>query len=204
MRSKSTELMERIIQYVDKQFCISGGVPTMTEIALALNISIGCVSNYIAEMKRKGMIENNNGWHGIRTKTINKFSHDMQFLPVVGSVACGTPVLAEENIETYVPVSSNFLGNGKHFLLKAKGESMINAGVADGDYVIVKQQEVAEEGQIVVALIDDEATLKRYYIDRKNKRIRLHPENDAMEDMYFDDVKIQGVAVKVLSLKDLA
>ena len=78
---------------------------------------------------------------------------------------------------------------------------MINAGVSSGDYVIVRKQETAEEGQIVVALVDDEATLKRYYRDTKTKRIRLHPENDAMQDMYFNNIQIQGIAVKVI--KDL-
>ena len=78
---------------------------------------------------------------------------------------------------------------------------MVNAGINDGDYVIIKKQDFAEEGQIVVALIDDEATLKRYYIDKKKKQVILHPENDNMQDMYFDSIIIQGVAVKVL--KDL-
>ena len=78
---------------------------------------------------------------------------------------------------------------------------MINAGIDDGDYVIVKQQEIAEQGQIVVALINDESTLKRYYLDNKKQRVRLHPENDEMEDMFFKNISIQGIAVKVI--KDL-
>ena len=93
------------------------------------------------------------------------------------------------------------VGSGKFFALVAKGNSMINAGISDGDIVIIRLQNSAEEGQIVIARVDDEATLKRYYLDRKNKRIRLHPENDEMQDMFYDQVDIQGVAVKVI--KDL-
>ena len=81
----------------------------------------------------------------------------------------------------------------------AKGNSMINAGIEDGDYVIVRQQQTADEGQIVVAMVEDsECTLKRYYMDKSKKQIRLHPENDTMEDMFFDNISIQGIAVKVV------
>ena len=124
-----------------------------------------------------------------------------QYLPIVGDIACGTPILAEENIESYLTISGDFLGTGNFFVLKASGSSMINAGINDGDYVVVRQQNSADEGQIVVALVDDEATLKRYYRDDKQKKIRLHPENDNMDDMYFDNIEIQGIAVKVI--KDL-
>ena len=127
--------------------------------------------------------------------------NEVSYLPVVGSIACGTPLLAEENIEKYLPVPNDFLGAGKFFILRANGNSMIKAGIEDGDYVIVKQQETAEIGQIIVALINDEATLKRYYIDNEKQQVRLHPENDKMKDMYFKNVVIQGIAVKVI--KDL-
>ena len=152
-------------------------------------------------MTQKGLISNKGGSRGIVTKSMQKIRQDTVEVAVVGSVACGLPLLAEENIECYLPISKEFLGSGKYFILKANGNSMINAGICDGDYVIVKQQETAEEGQIVVALIDDEATLKRFYRDDKQKKIRLHPENNRMKDMYFDNVVIQGIAVKVI--KDL-
>ena len=127
--------------------------------------------------------------------------NEVSYLPVVGSIACGTPLLAEENIEKYLPIPTEFLGNGKYFILRANGDSMIKANIEDGDYVIIKQQETAEVGQIIVALINDEATLKRYYLDDKRQKVRLHPENDEMQDMYFKNVIIQGIAVKVI--KDL-
>jgi len=122
-------------------------------------------------------------------------------VPLVGTIACGTPMLAEQNIESYIPISKELIGQGTFFALHAKGDSMINANIGDGDFVIVRQQNYANEGDIIVALIDEEATLKRYFLDKKQQKIRLHPENDELSDMFFDNINIQGVAVKVL--KDL-
>ena len=127
-----------------------------------------------------------------------KILADTVRVPIVGSIACGTPMLAEENIESYIPISSSILGTGNFFALHARGNSMVNANIEDGDFVIVRQQNTAEEGQIIVALIDDEATLKRFYTDRRRRKVRLHPENDEMEDMYFDSIDIQGIVVKVI------
>ena len=127
-----------------------------------------------------------------------KTNNSVNNLPVVGSISCGSPLLAEENIECYLPIPKEFLGNGEFFILQANGDSMIDAGINNRDYVIIRKQETAEQGQIIVALIDNEATLKRYYIDRKKRKVRLHPENKNMEDMYFDSIVIQGVAIKVI------
>lgn len=201
MQHKSSDLMNDIIEFIDNDYSLKGRVPTMQEIANHFNISKGCVSKYIKVMADNDLIENKGGSRGIVTKTMQMTRQDTMQVAVVGSIACGKPLLAEENIENYLPIPKAFLGKGKYFILKASGNSMINAGICDGDYVIVKQQEYAEEGQIVVALIDDEATLKRFYRDDKLKKIRLHPENNRMKDMYFDSIVIQGVAVKVI--KDL-
>ena len=201
MRSKNFELMQNIVEFINKEYFDSGRTPTMQEIATAFGISKGCVSNYIAEMQERGMLENNGRCRGICTKLMEKIQQGVEYLPVVGSIACGTPMLAEQNIETYLPIPTEFLGAGNYFILKAYGESMVNAGINDGDMVIVRQQETAEEGQIIVALIDGETTLKRYYLDEKRKFIRLHPENDGMDDMYFKSIDIQGVAIKII--KDL-
>jgi repressor LexA len=201
MRTKNPELMNRIIEVIDIEYSKSNRVPTMDEIANILSISKGSVSNYISAMSKKGLVKNNGGSRGIITKNMMKLKTSVEQLPVVGSIACGTPFFAEENIESYLTVSKDFLGNGSHFVLRASGDSMINAGIHDGDLVIVRQQETAEEGQIIVALIDDEATLKRYYLDKSKKLIRLHPENKSLEDMFYKNVAIQGVAVKVI--KDL-
>lgn len=201
MQTKNAELMNSILEYVDREYETSGRTPSVREIAAQFGISKSCVSNYIAAMREKGMLESSGGWRDIRTAKMEKRQQCVEYIPVIGSIACGTPMLAEQNIETYLPIPKDFLGTGTYFILKAYGDSMVNAGIDDGDMVIVRQQETAEEGQIVVALVENETTLKRYYLDSKRKRICLHPENDAMEDMYYKSIDIQGVAIKVI--KDL-
>ncbi len=198
MRTMSLDLMERISKFIEKYYSINGRSPSIREIADALQISVGCVAKYIAEMENRKLLINNGGSRGIMTIKMSKTNSQVRNLPVVGSIACGTPLLAEENIEHYIPISKELLGAGEYFILRANGESMIDIGINDGDFVIVRKQESAEEGQIIVALIDNETTLKRYYIDRKKKKVRLHPENKNMEDMFFDSIVIQGVAVKVI------
>lgn len=201
MRSKNKELMTKMLNFIDSEYQKNGLAQTLREIASEFNITSACVSHYLTEMKEKGLIQSNGKSRGIKTSKIQSMINEVSYLPVVGSIACGTPLLAEENIEKYLPIPTEFLGNGKYFILRANGDSMIKANIEDGDYVIIKQQETAEVGQIIVALINDEATLKRYYLDDKRQKVRLHPENDEMQDMYFKNVIIQGIAVKVI--KDL-
>lgn len=201
MRTKNQELMTNMINFIDSEYQKNGSAPTLREIASEFNITSACVSHYLTEMEEKGLIENNGKARGVKTSKMQSIINEVNYVPIVGSVACGTPLLAEENIEKYLPLPSDFLGAGKFFVLRANGNSMINAGIENGDYVIIRQQETAEIGQIIVALINDEATLKRYYLDNEKQQVRLHPENDNMQDMYFDNIVIQGVAVKVV--KDL-
>ena len=197
----SENIFNAIIEYVDEYYCTHGKTPTMQEIADKVKMNKSSVSRNLKEMKKRGLIALDKGWNGIKTNKIQKRVLEMRDVPVVGTIACGSPMFAEENIERYIPISTALLGNGTFFALHAQGDSMINANIDDGDFVIVRQQSTANEGEIVVALIGNEATLKRYYLDRANHKVRLHPENDEMEDMYFDNISIQGVAVKVL--KDL-
>ena len=201
MRTKNQELITKMINFIESEYQKNGLAPTLREIASEFNITSACVRHYLTEMKEKGLIQSNGKSRSIKTSKMQSMLNEVSYLPVVGSIACGTPLLAEENIEKYLPVPTDFLGAGKFFILRANGNSMIKAGIEDGDYVIVKQQETAEIGQIIVALINDEATLKRYYIDNEKQQVRLHPENDKMKDMYFKNVIIQGIAVKVI--KDL-
>lgn len=201
MRSKSTELMNNIIDFVNKTYEKTGFTPSYRDIADKFSISKGCVCNYMKALADKKLISIKEGSRGVLTKKMQMSKSEILNLPVVGSIACGSPILAEENIERYIQIPKTLVGNGKFFVLIAQGESMINANISEGDLVIVRQQDTAEVGQIIVALIDNEATLKRFYLDEKNKRIRLHPENENMEDMYFKNIKIQGVAIKVI--KDL-
>lgn len=201
MRTKNAELMNKMLNYINDSFEKTGRTPSYREIAKEFSITSGCVSNYIKEMAEKNMLQNSSGSRGIRTLKMQKSNNAIEQLGVVGSIACGSPMYAEENIETYISFPRALLGNGEFFILRANGESMIDAGIDDGDLVIIRKQETAEEGDIIVALINDEATLKRFYRDKKRKKIRLHPENAKLEDMYFDNIAIQGVAIKVI--KDL-
>ena len=199
MRSKNENTINAIVEFINEKYFTENYVPSMQEIADNIGISKGAVSKYVTYMEERGLLNKSGSHYGITTPKMLKVQKSVQYIPVVGDIACGTPILAEQNIETYLTISNDFLGSGTFFVLKAKGESMINAGIEDGDLVIIRQQSTAEEGQIVVAMTeDDECTLKRYYKDTKNKKIRLHPENDAMQDMYYDNIQIQGIAVKVV------
>ncbi len=199
MRVRNQETMLQIKQFIEDYQETHGEMPAQRTIAQFVGLAVSSLNGYLVEMTENGMLSKSGT---ISRKYLSTKQCDTHtYVPLVGSIACGTPLFAEENIERYITFSSSMLGAGKHFLLRAEGNSMINAGIDDGDLVLVRQQDNAEEGQIVVALIDDSATLKRFYRDRKNKKVRLHPENDNMEDMYFNNVVIQGVAIKVI--KDL-
>ena len=199
MRSKSIDTMNEILDFINKTFFLTREVPSVQEIADKVGIAKSSASRYLAEMETRGMIFKSSTFYGLETQKMRKAMRTTCFMPIVGEIACGTPILAEENIESYLTISGDFLGQGEFFALKAHGDSMINAGIEDGDYVVIKKQNTANEGQIVVAMVNNgDCTLKRYYIDREKKKIRLHPENNEMEDMYFRKVEIQGVAVKVI------
>ena len=199
MRSKSESLVNDILDFINNYFSKTKTVPSVQKIADAVGIKKGTVSKYLSYMEEKGLISRSNPNYHFSTRMIDRDIPGFMSMPVVGSISCGTPILAEENIESYLSISGNFLGPGIFFVLVAKGDSMIKAGINNGDYVIIRQQSSADEGQIVVALVDDgECTLKRYYKDEKRRKIRLHPENDDLEDMYFDNISIQGIAVKVI------
>ena len=199
MRTRNETTITEILDFINDKYFSDKVVPTLQEIADAVGITKGAVSKYLSTMEERGLIEKNGSHYGIATIKMRKAMKSTQYLPIVGDIACGTPILAEQNIESYLSISGNFLGAGNHFVLMAKGNSMINVGIEDGDYVVVRQQPSAEEGQIIVAMTEDgECTLKRYYKDKRRRKIRLHPENDDMEDMYFDNIEIQGIAVKVI------
>ena len=195
MRSKNKQTMADIERFVRSYNAQNGRAPTMQEIGDAVGMSLSSAYRYIKAMEKDGVID----YCGVRSITSAKMSMEVTEAPIVGDVACGTPILAEENIEEYVRLPVRLFGRGEFFILWVKGDSMIDVGIEDGDLVLIRQQNTADPGEIVVALIDDEATLKRYYPERG--RIRLHPENKEMEDIFVDSCQIQGVAVRVL--KDL-
>ncbi len=197
MRSKDKTLMAAIEKFVSDYTDSNGISPTMQEVADGVGSSKATVQRYIAQLCEDGILD----YSGYRTMTSTKTKAAAIRVPVLGTIACGIPKFAEENIEEYVRLPVALFGKGNFFILRAYGDSMIEAGIDNGDLVLIRQQNYADEGQIVVALMEDEATLKRFYPEPKKHRIRLHPENSRMDDIYVDNCEIQGVAFKVL--KDL-
>ena len=197
MRSKDKTLMAAIEKFVSDYTDSNGISPTMQEVANGVGSSKATVQRYIAQLCDDGILD----YSGYRTMTSTKTKAAAIRVPILGTIACGIPKFAEENIEEYVRLPVALFGKGNFFILRAYGDSMIEAGIDNGDLVLIRQQNYADEGQIVVALMEDEATLKRFYPEPKKHRIRLHPENSRMDDIYVDNCEIQGVAVKVL--KDL-
>lgn len=199
MRTKSNEKKNIIISFIEDYFEEYGYSPTVREIENKTGISKSTVQRYLVEMDRENMLSYEG--RSISTAKTKKHSDGFVSVGLVGNIACGEPNFAEENIEEYFRLPSSLIGSGEFYFLRAFGESMIEAGIDEGDLVLIKKQDTARKGQIVVALVEDETTLKRYYPEPENRRIRLHPENSSMEDIYVDNCIIQGVAVKVL--KDL-
>jgi repressor LexA len=195
---KNSELFIAIENYINQyKEKYSGASPTVRDMAEELGVNYSTVSRYLKQMREEGIVEYD-GHRNITTRESKITRRESLKVAVLGSVACGVPKFAEENIEEYVRLPIYLFGTGDFYILRANGDSMINAGIDDGDLVLVCQQNYADAGQIVVALMDDEATLKRYYPEPENKRVRLHPENDNMSDIYVSECLIQGVAIKVI------
>lgn len=202
MRTKNEGLISAIEEFVSRYIDENGVSPSMQEIADGTGMSKTNVHRYVAFMQEQNMLDFQGGHRSIAPKDARQTRRQGVRVPVLGAVSCGIPKLAEENIEEYVALPVALFGKGEFFLLRANGDSMIEAGIDDGDLVLIRQQSYADAGQIVVALIgEDEATLKRFYPEPKNGIIRLHPENNALEDIIVESCIIQGVAVKVI--KDL-
>ena len=200
MRTMNSEYFKMIEEFIDEYREKNGGSPTVREIQDGTGIARSTVSRYLSFMRDNGMIDYE-GFRNITTREAKITRAETTKVPVLGAVSCGVPKFAEENIEEYVRLPVALFGKGDFFILRANGDSMIEANIEHGDLVVIRQQNYADEGQIVVALMEDEATLKRYYPEPEHRRIRLHPENSRMKDIYVDNCIIQGVAVKVL--KDL-
>ena len=201
MRTKNSELISAIEKYIKNYLAECGRSPSLQEIAEGTGMSKTNVHRYVTYMQEQNILDSPGGHRGIVTREEKQTRQQSIRVAVLGAVSCGIPKLVEENIEEYVRLPVALFGKGDFYLLRAKGDSMIEAGIDDGDFVLIRQQSYAEVGQIVVALIEDEATLKRFYSDPENGIIRLHPENKTMEDIIVNRCIIQGVAVKIL--KDL-
>lgn len=193
----STQLTKRqkqIYEYIKDQTREKGYPPSVREIGEACGLSSpSTVHMHLTALEDKGWIrrdptkpraiELTGPDQGEKQETVS--------LPIVGRVAAGVPISAVENTDGYFSVSSDFLGRGEHFILRVKGDSMIEAGIFNGDLVIVRSQDVAHNGEIVVALIEDEATVKRFY--RRPEYVELRPENSSMEPIIARDVSIAGI-----------
>ena len=197
MQYKKPEYCAMIEDYINCYRNRQGSAPSVRQIAAGVGLAVGTVSKYLSYMRENGVLD----YDGHRSVTTRKTRGmmNMLYVPLLGAVSCGVPKFAEENIEEYVCLPESLFGKGEFFLLRARGDSMTGAGIEDGDLVLIRQQSTADYNQIVVALVNDEATLKRFR--PKEDRVVLHPENNRYEDIIVGSCLIQGVAVKVI--KDL-
>lgn len=189
---------QRILEYIKSEIQTKGYPPSVREIANAVGLkSTSTVHGHLTRLEKKGLLHRD----AMKPRAMevigdpNFVRNATTAIPVVGRVTAGQPILAEENVDEYIPIPDAMLGDGEHFILLVKGESMIQAGIMDGDYVIVRKQQEANNGDIVVAMIEDSATVKRFY--KEHGHFRLQPENPTMDPIYTDEVTILG---KVVSL----
>ncbi|MGE5421710.1 MAG: transcriptional repressor LexA [Ignavibacteriales bacterium] len=191
------ELSERqrdVLEYIKSQLKQRGYPPSVREIGQALGMSSSStVHMHLTQLEEKGWIKKDPTKPRAIEILDSEYAHieETISLPIIGRVAAGTPITAVENVDGFFSVSADFLGRGSHFILQVRGDSMIEAGILDGDMVIVRSQEVANNGEIVIAMLDGEATVKRYY--RKEDYIELRPENTTMKPIISRDVAIAGV-----------
>lgn len=194
---------EAIVKFIEKQIKAKGYPPSVREIGKAVGLkSTATVHGYLNKLEEKGYIKKEQqkgrtlkllkGGLDNNAPTQKAFysGKEMVDVPVVGKITAGMPILAVENITDTFPIPIDFVGNSESFMLTVSGESMIEAGILDGDYILVKKQNTANNGEIVVALIEDEATVKTFY--KENGHIRLQPENSTMDPIIVPDCKILG------------
>ncbi len=202
MTNGLTDKQQAILDYIKDQILSRGIPPTVRDICEAVNLkSTSSVHAHLQTLEEKGFIRR----EGNKSRTIeitddefNLSRREVVNVPVIGTITAGQPILAVQNIEDYFPIPVEMMPNEQSFILKVKGSSMINAGIFNGDYIIVKQQNTAYNGDYVVALIDDSVTVKTFY--KESNQIRLQPENDSMEPMYFDSVNILGKVIGVFRM----
>jgi len=199
MRTKDEDLLQEIQDYIEEYCDTNGRGPAVSEIAEAVGKGKSLVFYYLSALVEQERISRTR--HGYVSNEMANTEQSMRSVAILGAVPCGPLTEVEEYIEGYVRLPESFVGKGKFYLLKASGNSMIRAGINDGDLVLIRQQQTAEIGDIVVALVDNEVTLKRLQFDGERKSYYLHPENGRMRDIYVDELQVQGVAVKVI--KDL-
>ena len=183
---------DAVFGYIQKYISEKGYAPCVREVCAACKIkSTATVFNIINRLKERGLLEKSD----VKRRAISLKSKALS-VPLVGTVAAGQPIFATENYEDYFSLPDNFFSGNDLFMLTVQGDSMIKIGILNGDKVIVNRQDVAINGEIVVALVEDSATVKRFY--KRDGKIILHPENDTMDDFIYDDVKILGKVVGLI------
>ncbi len=199
---KISKKQSEILEYIKNEILNRGFPPSVREICEAVNLkSTSSVHSHLETLEKNGYIRRDptkpraieivdDNFNLVRRETVN--------VPIIGKVAAGQPLLAVENVEGYFPIPSEYMPNNKTFMLVVQGDSMINAGIFNGDYVVVEQQPTAENGQKVVALIDDSATVKTFY--KENGHIRLQPENDSMDPIIIEPDQAFQILGKVIGV----
>ena len=198
-QGKISKKQLEILEYIKSQILERGFPPAVREICEAVNLkSTSSVHSHLETLEKNGYIRRDPTKPRaieILDDSFNLTRREMVNVPIVGQVAAGEPILAQENIENYFPIPKEFMPNNQTFLLKVKGESMINAGILDGDMVLVEQASTASNGDMVVALIEDGATVKTFY--KEEGIFRLQPENDSMDPIIVSEVTILGKVIGV-------
>ncbi len=191
-----------ILEYIKEEILNKGYPPAVREICQAVGLkSTSSVHSHLETLEKNGYLRRDPTKPRaieIVDDQFNLTRKEMRNIPILGSVAAGQPLYAEENIEGYFPLLAEELPPGELYILKVRGDSMINAGILDGDNVIIRQKPTANNGDIIVALVEDSATVKTYY--KENGRYRLQPENDTMEPIYVNEVLILGEVIGVFRL----
>ncbi|MEG0369453.1 MAG: transcriptional repressor LexA [Hungatella sp.] len=193
-QGRITLKQQEILEYIKETILKKGYPPAVREICEAVHLrSTSSVHSHLETLEKNGYIRRD----PTKPRTIeimddcfNLTRREVVNVPLIGTVAAGQPILAEENIENYFPIPVEMLPNAPVFMLRVRGESMINAGIFDGDQIIVAEQNTARNGDIVVALIEDSATVKRFF--KEDGHYRLQPENDALEPIIVDELQILG------------
>ena len=201
-QEKITAKQQEILEYIKETILKKGYPPAVREICEAVHLkSTSSVHSHLETLEEKGYIRRD----PTKPRTIeiiddcfNLTRREVVNVPLLGTVAAGIPLLAEENIENYYPIPVELLPNADTFMLNVKGNSMINAGIFDGDQLIVERCSTAYDGEIVVALVDDSATVKRFY--KEDGYYRLQPENDEMEPILVDHLEILGKVIGLFRL----
>ena len=189
-----SDKQKEILEYMKQEILNKGYPPTVRDICEAVKLkSTSSVHSHLETLEKNGYIRRDPTKPRaieIIDDNFNLTRREMTNVPMVGRVAAGEPILAVENIESYFPIPTEYMPNAESFMLKVKGESMINAGIFDGDQILVEKCSSARNGDMVVALVDDSATVKTFY--KENGHIRLQPENDTMDPIIVNDCEIMG------------